>query len=155
LKIANNQGLLPQSMLPQKATHESQNAFSKLLNENLSAPKAKGIERQDEIGEILRRSRGRDDYADEFMKSYMNSIGGPLMDYTDPQAVRFTYSGELVTEEAMRYYNEMQQIAKQGYQRIYSEGKAQGRASEQVFEEFLDFTAALPARYKQMASIWF
>ena len=73
---------------------------------------------------------------------------------SDPNAIRFSNTGELVTDEAMKYYAEIKQMAKNGYRDIYFAGKAQGADSMETFEKFLEFNSTLPMRYKQMANIW-
>lgn len=105
--------------------------------------------------EALEYAKKTPGYADGLMKAFINDLGGPLIDITDPDAIRFSVSGELVTKEAMIYYSEMNKVAKQGYIDIYQEGKAKGESAEKTFERFLDFNSALPLRYKQMANISF
>ncbi|MFV3403803.1 MULTISPECIES: hypothetical protein [Pseudomonas] len=135
---------------------ESQeSSFSSILQGAVNDVEARGGNRSDEIGKILRMSKHRDGYADDVMKSYMNDLGGPLIDITDPDAIRFTVSGELVTKESMIYYAEMNAYAKRGYQDIYASGKAQGESPDQTFERFLEFNSSLPLRYKQMKNIWY
>lgn len=130
-------------------------SFSSVLESTLKAPGSQSISNTYGKEEALAYAKRTAGYADGLMKAFINDIGGPLIDITDPDAIRFSVSGELVTKEAMIYYSEMNRVAKQGYNEIYQEGKSRGESAEKTFERFLEFNSALPLRYKQMANISF
>lgn len=130
-------------------------SFSSVLEGTLRTSGSKSVSNTYGKEEALAYAKRTAGYADGLMKSFINDIGGPLIDISDPDAIRFSVSGELVTKEAMIYYSEMDRIAKQGYNEIYQEGKSRGESAEKTFERFLDFNSSLPLRYKQMANISF
>ncbi|HDS1737776.1 hypothetical protein [Pseudomonas sp. BP8] len=134
-------------------SQESHISFATVLNDSMQTSKPKGEERQDEIGSILRYARQSEGYAEGSMLAYLDDIGGPLIDVSNPDVVRFSLSGEIVTPESMLYYREIDAIAKRGRLEIYNDGKARGEATETTFERYLEFNSSLPERFKQMANI--
>lgn len=141
-----------------KASGEEQKngpSFASVLNNSLKE-KEPGERTNDYTkNEALNYAARTEGYADGLMNSFINDIGGPLLDYSDPDVVRFSRSGELVTPDAMIYYREQNDSAKQNYREIYEAGKANGDSTERIFEKFLDYNASLPARYKGMANLSF
>ena len=141
-----------------KASGEEQKSgpsFASILDNSLRERVPSGGTNDYTKGEALSYAARTEGYADGLMNSFINDIGGPLLDYSDPDTVRFSRSGELVTPDAMIYYREMNDIAKQNYRDIYAAGKANGDSAEKIFERFLDYNASLPSRYKGMANISF
>ncbi|HDS1737777.1 hypothetical protein [Pseudomonas sp. BP8] len=143
----------PNAKSSQAVDKEGQVPFAAVLNESMQTPKTKSVERRDEIGNIMRYAQHTEGYAEGVMNSYMADFGGALIDITDPEAICFSVSGELVTKEAMIYFQELNAIAKQGYAKINQEAQAMEETTEGTFKRFLEFNSSLPERYKQMANI--
>lgn len=139
----------------QRTGAETVTAFSSVMNNVLKTSDANAGQRTYGREEAMMNARRDNSYADDLIQSFINDLGGPLLDCRDPDAIRFAGSGELVTAEAMAYYREMNDLAKLGYKKIYDEGQANGSSSEEVFERFLDYNSSLPPRYKGMANLDF
>jgi hypothetical protein len=129
--------------------------FSSVMNNLLKVSDGNAGQRTYGREEAMMNARRDNSYADDLIQSFINDLGGPLLDCRDPDAIRFAGSGELVTAEAMAYYREMNDLAKLGYKKIYDEGQANGSSSEEIFERFLDYNSSLPVRYKGMANLDF
>jgi hypothetical protein len=79
-----------------------------------------------------------------------NSLGGPLLDMTDPDNIRYSGTGERVTPESSEYFAKVSYLAQRQLASLYQSETAKGAEPADILEKVYDFHEALPERFLGM-----
>lgn len=79
-----------------------------------------------------------------------NSLGGPLLDMSDQDRIRYSASGELVTAESTAYFTRTSLAAQRGLTELYQREAAKGLPAVDILEKIFDYIDTQPLRFQEM-----
>lgn len=102
---------------------------------------------------ILRDAEADPNYAMEALGLYVyQSFGGPLLDITDPDNIRYTVTGELVTPQSIAYYAKTAAVVKKELADLYQREKNLGTPPAQALKKVFCLLETQPRAFLEMSA---
>lgn len=80
------------------------------------------------------------------------SFAGPLLDITDPDNIRYSATGELVTPQSVAYYSKTAAIVKKELAGLYQHEKSLGTPPAQILKKVFCFLETQPRAFLEMSA---
>lgn len=122
--------------------------------ERTHSPFKTEVQRGSELREWLLNKAERDPkVAAELAQGYAyHSLNGQGIDMTDYPIIRYTASGEVVTEESSSWFERSLLSMQKDRTVLYESELMKGTPAVRILEKILDFNDALPQRFRDMAN---
>lgn len=102
---------------------------------------------------ILRDAEADPNYAVEALGRYVyQSFGGPLLDITDPDNIRYSATGELVTPQSVAYYAKTAAVVKKELADLYQREKHLGTPPAETLNKVFCFLETQPRAFLEMSA---
>lgn len=111
------------------------------------------VQRGSELREWLLKKAERDPkVAAELAQGYAyHSMNGQVIDLTDYPVIRYSATGEIVTDQSSNWFERSLQSMQNDRAVLYESELMKGTPAIRILEKILDFNDALPQRLRDMA----
>ncbi|WP_346832654.1 hypothetical protein ABDX87_09625 [Pseudomonas abietaniphila] len=146
------------NLLKKTNTHNATTpSFSEILDRTLSSRTDSGprnLAFTCAKNDILTIARSDPEAAKRLAHDYTyNSLGSPLLDLSDRPNIRYSLTGELVTAETAKYFQQISQAMQKQCETLYRQELSKGTPAVEILEKIFSVHDAMPTRFKEMLGI--